>query len=173
MQMCSVASSRSTAAARQKTSVSATTASGHADFADPRPDRAWFEICAIPSAMRDQRPVLHDGEQLSSSEHVIELPTHQPTRLGRVFDQFGRLLCHLRGHDMLPQFSSNRLFLKCMTCGHESPGWQMAGAHPVVRFQGDHKRHVVERLPAAILQNPVSGGRRLQFRSQARRRAAG
>jgi hypothetical protein len=37
-----------------------------------------------------------------------------------------------------------------VSCGHESPGWQMAGAHPVVRFPGDAQRHVVERVPMTV-----------------------
>jgi len=67
----------------------------------------------------------------------------------RLLAYLGQLLCRFRGHDMLPQFNSNRLFLKCMSCGHESPGWQLAGTHPVARFRGDARRHMVERLPLA------------------------
>lgn len=32
-------------------------------------------------------------------------------------------LCGLRGHDALPQFEKNRVYLKCFSCGFESSGW--------------------------------------------------
>jgi hypothetical protein len=34
-------------------------------------------------------------------------------------------LCALRGHEMMLQFESNRLSLRCWGCGAESPGWQL------------------------------------------------
>lgn len=52
-----------------------------------------------------------------------------------------RLLCGLRGHDVLPQFEPDRMFLRCVSCGHESPGWVLDGPTPapirpkVVRFR--------------------------------------
>jgi hypothetical protein len=39
-----------------------------------------------------------------------------------------QLLCGLKGHDRLLQFEQHRIFLKCMSCGHESPGWAIAEA---------------------------------------------
>lgn len=35
------------------------------------------------------------------------------------------LLCGLGGHDTLLQFSRGRMYLKCVSCGHESPGWDI------------------------------------------------
>jgi hypothetical protein len=32
-------------------------------------------------------------------------------------------LCGLHGHDNLVQFETDRIFLRCASCGHESPGW--------------------------------------------------
>lgn len=34
-------------------------------------------------------------------------------------------LCGLYGHDMLMHTSRNRMFLECVTCGHQTPGWQV------------------------------------------------
>jgi len=34
-------------------------------------------------------------------------------------------LCGLQGHDNLLQFGQSRLSLKCTSCGHESPGWDI------------------------------------------------
>ena len=35
-------------------------------------------------------------------------------------------LCGLRGHDFLLHFESQRICLECPTCGHRTPGWQLA-----------------------------------------------
>jgi hypothetical protein len=39
-----------------------------------------------------------------------------------------QFLCGLQGHDELRQFEKGRLSLKCMWCGHESPGWDLRKA---------------------------------------------
>jgi hypothetical protein len=33
--------------------------------------------------------------------------------------------CGLHGHDSLLQFEKDRIFLKCVSCGHETPGWEL------------------------------------------------
>ena len=34
-------------------------------------------------------------------------------------------LCALGGHDYLRRVADNRIFLQCVTCGHETPGWRI------------------------------------------------
>jgi hypothetical protein len=53
--------------------------------------------------------------------------------------------CGLHGHDDLLQFGHDRLFLKCVSCGHESPGWELTEAPPVLRLSGDARRHMLVR----------------------------
>jgi hypothetical protein len=36
-----------------------------------------------------------------------------------------QLVCGLHGHDSLLEFGQGRLSLKCVSCGHESPGWDI------------------------------------------------
>ena len=36
-----------------------------------------------------------------------------------------RFVCGLNGHDSLMHFERGRLSLKCMSCGQESPGWDL------------------------------------------------
>lgn len=45
-----------------------------------------------------------------------------------------RLICALRGHEEYLQFEKNRVFLHCIGCGHESPGWTVDARRPVLRF---------------------------------------
>jgi hypothetical protein len=54
----------------------------------------------------------------------------------RFFGWFQQSLCALHGHDSILQYERNRIFLRCTSCGHESPGWEMTGKaaatlHPV------------------------------------------
>ena len=36
-----------------------------------------------------------------------------------------RFICGLQGHESLMHFERGRLSLKCISCGHESPGWDL------------------------------------------------
>jgi hypothetical protein len=40
-----------------------------------------------------------------------------------------------RGHQMILKTDRDRLFLVCRECFRETPGWQVAGRPPRVRFQ--------------------------------------
>ena len=42
-------------------------------------------------------------------------------------------VCGLRGHDFLLHFESQRICLECSTCGHRTPGWQLATSRPRAR----------------------------------------
>lgn len=51
------------------------------------------------------------------------------------------LICGLHGHDNLMQFGRGRMFLKCVSCGHESPGWTIRERPPAdVAVAAEHKR---------------------------------
>ena len=51
--------------------------------------------------------------------------------------------CGLHGHDSYLQFEQDRMFLKCVSCGHESHGWELNDPRPAVRLRGDARRHVL------------------------------
>jgi hypothetical protein len=34
-------------------------------------------------------------------------------------------LCSLHGHDAILQYERNRIFLRCTSCGYETPGWDV------------------------------------------------
>jgi hypothetical protein len=47
-----------------------------------------------------------------------------------------QLYCAFRGHEEYMQFEKNRVYLQCVACGHESPGWTVETTNrPVLRFQ--------------------------------------
>jgi hypothetical protein len=69
-------------------------------------------------------------------------------------ERMRQLFCGLHGHDSLLQFERDRIFLKCVSCGHESPGWQLSRTPPAIHLRGDARRH-------ALLQPGLVGARRV------------
>jgi hypothetical protein len=53
--------------------------------------------------------------------------------------------CAVRGHDSMMYFERDRLSLKCVSCGHESTGWELTEAPPRLLFAGDPHRHQLVR----------------------------
>jgi hypothetical protein len=50
-------------------------------------------------------------------------------------------MCGIGGHDPLLQVEDGRMFLRCTSCGHETPGWTTSARGPRPRFGGDRARH--------------------------------
>lgn len=47
--------------------------------------------------------------------------------LARLAVKLRQRVCGLHGHDSLLHFENGRISLMCSSCGHESPGWDVAG----------------------------------------------
>ncbi len=79
-------------------------------------------------------------------EIVTQRVTTTATSIERVtfFSRFwARLqyfLCSLHGHDPLLHFDEHRMYLRCASCGHETPGWELDQRRPRIRFRGDPAR---------------------------------
>lgn len=58
-----------------------------------------------------------------------------------VFDRIGQLLCAIHGHDEMLEFNHTRMFLRCVNCGHETPGWDVRQRQPAAprRADGTHR----------------------------------
>jgi len=63
----------------------------------------------------------------------------------RVFDWLRHTLCGLHGHDALLHFEHERLSLRCASCGHETPGWELNEVPPTITMRGDARRHAIAR----------------------------
>jgi hypothetical protein len=52
--------------------------------------------------------------------------------LARVGGQLRQFVCGLHGHDEFLHFEQGRISLQCVSCGYQSPGWEVkqAGARP-------------------------------------------
>jgi hypothetical protein len=70
--------------------------------------------------------------------------THDKTTesvVARTLGRLGQLFCGLRGHDSILHFASNRVNMRCTSCGYETPGWEISGRGPRRRYEGDARRH--------------------------------
>lgn len=63
--------------------------------------------------------------------------------VARAVSRIGQLLCGLRGHDAVLHFESNRVMMRCTSCGYDTPGWEISGHGPRRRFDGDKRRHLL------------------------------
>ena len=61
----------------------------------------------------------------------------------RAVVRIGQLFCGLRGHDSVLHFEGNRVMMRCTSCGHDSPGWEISGRSPRQRYAGDQRRHML------------------------------
>ena len=80
-------------------------------------------------------------QQLSATRPVT--PDTPVGALGRAMGWVGQVLCGLRGHDSVLHFEGNRVMMRCTSCGHDTPGWEISGRGPRRRFEGDKRRHVI------------------------------
>ena len=63
--------------------------------------------------------------------------------VARAVSRFGQLFCGLRGHDSVLHFEGNRVNMRCTSCGHDTPGWEINGRAPRRRYEGDAHRHLL------------------------------
>jgi hypothetical protein len=61
----------------------------------------------------------------------------------RVISRVRQMFCGLHGHDTLPQFEKDRICLKCVSCGHETPGWALTETPPAITVRGENRRRVL------------------------------
>jgi len=66
-------------------------------------------------------------------------------RFARVTERLGQVFCGFRGHDSLLHFEDERMSLRCVSCGYETPGWELNEVPPTVTVRGDARRHAVTR----------------------------
>jgi hypothetical protein len=72
------------------------------------------------------------------------------TIINRASVKIGQWLCALRGHDSVLHFEGKRVMMRCTSCGHDTPGWEISGRGPRKRFDGDAQRHSLD-APRLVL----------------------
>ena len=61
--------------------------------------------------------------------------------VARAMTRLGQVLCAVSGHDSVLHFEGNRVMMRCTSCGFDTPGWEISGRGPRLRYEGDAHRH--------------------------------
>ena len=76
---------------------------------------------------------------------VAEITFEKTTgAIARAMGRFGQLICGIKGHDSVLHFEGQRVMMRCTSCGHDTPGWEISGRGPRKRFDGDARRHEIK-----------------------------
>ena len=78
-------------------------------------------------------------QQLTAS--TVGRETTGTAIVARFVMRIGQLCCGLRGHDTVMHFEGKRVMMRCTSCGHDTPGWEISDRAPRKRFDGDARRH--------------------------------
>jgi hypothetical protein len=79
-------------------------------------------------------------QQLTAAAGAPQSQVVDGSIITRAVGRFGQLVCGLRGHDEILHFEGNRVMMRCTSCGHDTPGWEITGG-PRRRYEGDARRH--------------------------------
>jgi hypothetical protein len=60
-----------------------------------------------------------------SSGVCLALTSDQDAAMTRILQRLQQLCCALHGHDAYLQLEQGRMCLRCLSCGHETPGWDL------------------------------------------------
>jgi hypothetical protein len=99
-----------------------------------REERREDMVSNYPHAIASREELTPIADQRQQSE----------ARFGdRMLGRVRQMFCGLHGHDALLHFEQDRMFLKCISCGRESPGWELNETPPTIRSTGGARRQVV------------------------------
>ncbi len=70
-----------------------------------------------------------------------------PRESWSIWRRVQQAMCSLHGHDSLLQFEHNRMFLRCTSCGYETPGWEIEHGGAEVAYAGGPEPARVTRAP--------------------------
>ena len=89
-------------------------------------------------------------QQLSTTE-VAQEQASGTSFVGRLASRVAQVICGLHGHDSVLHFEANRVMMRCTSCGHDTPGWEISGKGPRKRYEGDAHRHLLNAKPRLVL----------------------
>lgn len=98
--------------------------------------------------------VTNYAQSIAVGRHVTRETHEEEGFSGRVFDRLRQMMCGLHGHDALVQFEHDRMFLRCVSCGHETQGWDLHDIRPAVPLR-------VETPRKALSPQPMIGERKI------------
>ena len=80
-------------------------------------------------------------QQLAAEANTSPGNTADASFVSRAVGRIGQVLCGMSGHDAVMHFEGKRVMMRCTSCGHDTPGWEIEGRAPRVRYEGDAERH--------------------------------
>jgi hypothetical protein len=83
-------------------------------------------------------------QQLTATAEVSGKTTSEAGLMSRMVSKLGQVVCGLHGHDAVLHFEGSRVMMRCTSCGHDSPGWEISGKGPRLRYEGDARRHTLK-----------------------------
>jgi hypothetical protein len=89
-------------------------------------------------------------QQLATATEVTRPETREAGLVARLARRLGQVICGLHGHDAVLHFEGNRVMMRCTSCGHDTPGWEISGQGPRMRYEGDAHRHLLNK-PRLVL----------------------
>jgi hypothetical protein len=89
-------------------------------------------------------------QQLAAATEVARPQTTEAGLMARFAIRAGQVLCGLHGHDAVLHFEGNRVMMRCTSCGHDTPGWEISSKGPRKRYEGDAHRHLLTK-PRLVL----------------------
>ena len=69
--------------------------------------------------------------------------SERPGIFARLMALMSQLACGFRGHDALLHFEDERISLRCTSCGHETPGWELNEAPPTITVRAEPRRQAM------------------------------
>jgi hypothetical protein len=60
-------------------------------------------------------------------------------------------LCGVHGHESVLQHEPTRLYLRCMSCGYETPGWEVTPAPLLARRQAESRSQIATLRPLTAI----------------------
>ena len=84
-------------------------------------------------------------QQLAATSELPGTTASDVTVFARAMSLLGQAWCGFRGHDSVLHFEGKRVMMRCTSCGHDTPGWELSGKGPRKRFDGDKRRHNLTR----------------------------
>ena len=70
-------------------------------------------------------------------------PVDATDLVSRAMTRLGQLFCGIRGHESVLHFEGKRVMMRCTSCGHDTPGWEISERAPRKRYDGDARRHLL------------------------------
>jgi hypothetical protein len=83
-------------------------------------------------------------QQLTAAVEVTSKAATDAGLMARTIARLGQMVCGLHGHDAVLHFEGNRVMMRCTSCGHDTPGWEISGQGPRLRYEGDAHRHALK-----------------------------